>query len=117
MTPAQQEAQRKHIEATSEWHEAMGQCQRATSAKNNADMKLAAAKNKLTKAEADVIRALSAGSHNTYGTAIMNDDDICKWPDGMWCYWHDLPQYAWKSDDYRIIKFDSAEWHDNQDGE
>ena len=42
-----------------------------------------------------------------------NRDDIIVWPDDSWCYRHELEEFGThKSDDYRVIKDDSAEWHD-----
>jgi hypothetical protein len=29
---------------------------------------------------------------------------ICLWPDGMWCYRDELPDYSWASDDYEVIE-------------
>ena len=41
----------------------------------------------------------------------LNDDDIALWPDGEWCLCVDIEAYGWKSDDYRIVEFDTPEWH------
>ncbi len=37
--------------------------------------------------------------------------DYCVWPDGTTCEANDLCEYAWKSDDFIRIPFDTAEWH------
>lgn len=37
-------------------------------------------------------------------------EDICLWPDGVWCYLYELADYTHKSDDYRVIPFSSKEW-------
>lgn len=39
-------------------------------------------------------------------------DDIFVWPDGSWCYRceYTLPDYGWKSDDFRVIPVDSEEY-------
>jgi len=33
----------------------------------------------------------------------MNSDDICLWPDGTWCYWNEIGDYSYMSDDYEVI--------------
>jgi len=38
-------------------------------------------------------------------------DDLIVWPDGMMCYRHELPEMNHKSDDYKVVPFDSQEWH------
>ena len=43
--------------------------------------------------------------------ANLKPDDIALWPDGEWCLCVDIESYSWKSDDYRIIEFGTAEWH------
>jgi hypothetical protein len=40
----------------------------------------------------------------------MNLEDILMWPDGTWCYRHELSEMTHMSDDYRVIAFDSAEY-------
>lgn len=29
--------------------------------------------------------------------------EVVLWPDGVWCFPEELPEYAHKSDDYRIL--------------
>lgn len=42
---------------------------------------------------------------------MIENEDICLWPDGTWCYGEDLDEYTWMSDDYEVIKFDcNAYW-------
>jgi UDP-N-acetylmuramoylalanine-D-glutamate ligase len=62
MTPVQQEAQRKHMEATAEWHEAMANYAAAKTTLYKAEADMNAVRNKLAVAQADVMRALSAGA-------------------------------------------------------
>lgn len=40
----------------------------------------------------------------------MNDCDVMLWPDGTWCFRHELPEFGHMSDDYRVIIEDTAEW-------
>lgn len=61
MTPVQQEAQRKHVEATAEWHEAMANYASAKMTLYKAEADMNAARNKVAVAQANVCRALSAG--------------------------------------------------------
>ena len=36
-----------------------------------------------------------------------NDDDICLWPDGHWCYPDELEEFlGHKSDDYEVVSTD-----------
>lgn len=37
-------------------------------------------------------------------------NDICRWPDGTWCYREELHEYTHKSDDYEIIAVENPEW-------
>lgn len=37
-------------------------------------------------------------------------EDILRWPDGSWCYRHELPEMGHKSDDYEVITEDSPEY-------
>ena len=34
-------------------------------------------------------------------------EDIILWPDGIWCYRHELAEYGWLSDDYIVIEYGS----------
>ncbi len=38
-------------------------------------------------------------------------NDIIRWPDGTVCVRRDLPEYAWKSDDYEVITEESPEYN------
>lgn len=40
----------------------------------------------------------------------VSEDDVIEWPDGTWCYRHELDAYAWKSDDYRVYLDGSSDW-------
>lgn len=44
----------------------------------------------------------------------MNDEDICVWADGTWCYGEELEEMTHMSDDFRVIKYsdfpDSEYW-------
>ena len=39
----------------------------------------------------------------------IDPDSIVMWSDGTWCYYSEIDQYLWMSDDYRIIPFGSEE--------
>lgn len=38
---------------------------------------------------------------------MREENTICVWPDGMWCYKQDLVEYAHMSDDYQQMN-----WYD-----
>lgn len=40
----------------------------------------------------------------------MNGEEICLWADGTWCYWDQLIEYSYMSDDYTILKFGTEEY-------
>ena len=40
----------------------------------------------------------------------MEHDDIALWPCGTWCYGDEVCEFTHKSDDYEVIKGDSADW-------
>lgn len=40
----------------------------------------------------------------------MSGEDIVLWPDGTWCYFEDLEEMSFMSDDYKIIPYLSEEW-------
>lgn len=40
----------------------------------------------------------------------IKPDDILLWPDGTWCYRHDLHEMGHKSDDYEVIPFGSLRY-------
>lgn len=44
--------------------------------------------------------------------ALMDADDLILWPDGTWCFRHELPQYGHMSDDYRTIPVDTDEYEE-----
>ena len=37
-------------------------------------------------------------------------DDLIVWPDGTYCFRHDLAEYTFMGDDRRTVAFGSAEW-------
>ena len=37
-------------------------------------------------------------------------NDVCRWPDGTWCYREDLDEYRYMSDDYEVVAHESPEW-------
>lgn len=39
-------------------------------------------------------------------------EDIILWPDGGWCYRHELPQFSYRSDDYQVIYWGTPEHYD-----
>ena len=39
-----------------------------------------------------------------------NQEDVIKWPDGVWCYRYELPEMTHKSDDYEVLYFQSTPW-------
>lgn len=41
---------------------------------------------------------------------IQSTEDIIEWPDGTMCFREDLEQMTHKSDDYRVVYFDSSEY-------
>lgn len=34
----------------------------------------------------------------------MDADAICRWADGTMCFWSEIDQYDWMSDDYHIVQ-------------
>ncbi len=36
---------------------------------------------------------------------MIENEDICLWPDGTWCYGEELEEYTWMSDDFEVIKY------------
>jgi hypothetical protein len=40
----------------------------------------------------------------------MNNDDICLWADGTWCYGDELSQMTHMSDDYVVVPSQSERW-------
>lgn len=43
-----------------------------------------------------------------------SDEDFIIWPDGTVCAAADLPSFAWKSDDYERVPFDTGRWYEVQ---
>jgi len=41
---------------------------------------------------------------------VLSSEDICIWPDGVWCYRDELVSFGWRSDDYLVLWAESAEW-------
>jgi hypothetical protein len=37
-------------------------------------------------------------------------DDIIRWPDGSWCYRHELHEYTWMGDDYEVLTPEHPEY-------
>jgi len=43
----------------------------------------------------------------------MNNQDICFWPDGSWCFREELEEMlTFQSDDFEIIKEDTQRWRE-----
>ena len=42
----------------------------------------------------------------------MHPDDVFVWPDGMWCFRDELPDFSHKSDDYRVINAGTDDWEE-----
>ena len=38
-------------------------------------------------------------------------EDIILWPDGTWCYRHELAEYGWLSDDYIVLEYGTTRWN------
>ena len=43
---------------------------------------------------------------------MTHPESICIWSDGTYCAYEDLNEYAHMSDDYKLIEFNSPEWHE-----
>lgn len=42
----------------------------------------------------------------------INSEDMILWPNGDWCYRHELAEFGRnKSDDFETIPFATARWH------
>jgi hypothetical protein len=41
----------------------------------------------------------------------VDPDDAIIWPDGTWCFRHELVTMTHMSDDYRIIPVDTLDYH------
>ena len=38
-------------------------------------------------------------------------EDVILWPDGTWCYRHELVEYGWLSDDYIVLEYGTTSWN------
>ena len=38
-------------------------------------------------------------------------EDIIIWPDGTWCYRHELVEYGWLGDDYIVLEYGTTRWN------
>lgn len=45
-------------------------------------------------------------------TAVLHPEDICLWPDNVWCLRQHLAQYNKKSADFDVIPFGSDRYHE-----
>ena len=45
---------------------------------------------------------------------IDGADHICLWPDGTWCWLHELHEYGHMSDDYETFGQEDSRWRDIQ---
>lgn len=43
---------------------------------------------------------------------MIASEDIILWSDDAWCFGEDLEGMTHRSDDFRIIPFDTTEWHE-----
>lgn len=41
----------------------------------------------------------------------MNQEDVCVWADGTWCYVYELQDYQHMSDDYFVLSEGSNEYY------
>lgn len=41
---------------------------------------------------------------------MQDMEDVITWPDGTWCYRHELVEYGYMSDDYIVLKYETKEW-------
>ena len=42
----------------------------------------------------------------------MDIDDVIIWPDGCWCFGYEIEEYSLsKSDDVKILKYDTDEYY------
>lgn len=40
----------------------------------------------------------------------ISSEDVILWPDGTWCYRHDLEDYSHMSDDYEVVPYGTVSW-------
>ena len=38
---------------------------------------------------------------------MQDIEDVILWPDGVWCYRHEMTDYTYKSDDYVVLEYGS----------
>ena len=38
-------------------------------------------------------------------------EDVILWPDGTWCYRHELTEYWHMSDDHTMLEYGTAMWN------
>ena len=41
---------------------------------------------------------------------MRDTEDVLLWPDGTWCYRHELLEYGWMSDDYIVLEYGTQRW-------
>ena len=41
---------------------------------------------------------------------LRSNDSVVVWPDGTWCYWSEVSEYGWKSDDYEVLEPCTPQW-------
>lgn len=49
-------------------------------------------------------------------TSIIDSEDAFLWPDGTWCYRHQLAEMAHMSDDFEVVPFGCRKWIGLTDG-
>lgn len=43
---------------------------------------------------------------------MISPDSVTLWPNGSWCYWHEIDEFTHMSDDYKIICEGTEEYRD-----
>ena len=41
---------------------------------------------------------------------MQDKEDVILWPDGTWCYRHELVEYGHMSDDYTVLEYGTVRW-------
>ena len=41
---------------------------------------------------------------------MQDKEDVILWPDGTWCYRHELVEYGYMSDDYTVLEYGTVRW-------
>ena len=41
---------------------------------------------------------------------MKETEDVILWPDGTWCYRHELTEYGYMSDDYAVLEYGTVKW-------